>query len=70
MLSYGDLKYSKNPPIRKSYIKLLIPKSWIDDCGIRLPLTLHFSTLYLDKNPNLMFPLDERMYLLQVIKFS
>jgi hypothetical protein len=30
------------------------------------PLTLHFATLYFNKNPN---P-DEGMYLLQVINFS
>jgi hypothetical protein len=31
------------------------------------PLILHFATLYLDKNPNLYFLVDEGMYLLQVV---
>jgi hypothetical protein len=33
------------------------------------PLTPHFATLFLDKNPNL-YLVDEGMYLLQVVNFS
>jgi hypothetical protein len=34
---------------------ILAPKRQAYDRGISLPLTLHFATLYLDKNLNLYF---------------